>query len=226
MRGAGRGMWCTLYGVRCMPPELSVYCGSGGPIATRSAPQLRIRWPPHSPLRSHYVMRSEFDKGRIDVLRHICIYRSTRYIYYIYIYIFIYMYIYISIYIYINALVRRPVTVACSPWPRALRCSTPWRYPTPEEQGCGASRADARGVRADSAWCGSVGCAQFSGSGGVINMDDGAVTFKGGSIWNTYAVGDERVTFARRMSRVEHACNKRCTSPAMLHATRCGYGAY
>jgi hypothetical protein len=33
-----------------------------------------------------------------------------------------------------DALVRSP-TAACSPWPRARRCSTPWRYPAPQ-QGC------------------------------------------------------------------------------------------
>ncbi len=32
-----------------------------------------------------------------------------------------------------DALVRRG-TAACSPWPRAPRCSTPWRYPTPEQR--------------------------------------------------------------------------------------------
>jgi hypothetical protein len=42
-----------------------------------------------------------------------------------------------------DALVHR-ATAACSPWPRAPRCSTPWRYPAPE-QGCVRGGAAMRG---------------------------------------------------------------------------------
>ena len=43
---------------------------------------------------------------------------------------------------------------------------------------------------------GCVECAQFDG-GGVVRMDDGAVTFKGGTISGAVAVR-ARVAFARR----------------------------
>jgi hypothetical protein len=97
-----------------------------------------------------------------------------------------------------DALVRSP-TAACSPWTRAPRCSTRWRYPTPE-QGCvlaGAAmrvgpdaqlgRVSADGMRRPIAiGVAAPACAQDSG--GVVRMVDGAVTFKGGSISNSKAV--------------------------------------
>ena len=54
-----------------------------------------------------------------------------------------------------------------------------------------AIRADARGPGVGGQFagrcgvCGRLGCAQ---DGGVVRMDDGAITFKGGTISNTTAV--------------------------------------
>jgi hypothetical protein len=47
-----------------------------------------------------------------------------------------------------------------------------------------------RGARADCNRRGCAGCAQDDG--GVVRMDDGAITFKGGSISNTKAVRSPR----------------------------------
>jgi hypothetical protein len=66
-----------------------------------------------------------------------------------------------------------------------------------------ATRADARGggcrrtgCEAD---CGGQGCVGYAQRGGVVSMDDGAVTFIGGNISNTTGV---RV----RMLRLLHVC--------------------
>jgi hypothetical protein len=40
-----------------------------------------------------------------------------------------------------DALVCSPTTAACSPWTRAPRCSTPWRYPAPKQRCVRASAA-------------------------------------------------------------------------------------
>ena len=53
-----------------------------------------------------------------------------------------------------------------------------------------------RGARPICGGRGCAGCAQY-GNGGVVRMDDGAVTFQGGTISNTKAVR-ARVAFARR----------------------------
>jgi hypothetical protein len=56
-----------------------------------------------------------------------------------------------------------------------------------------------RGARADCNRRVCAGCAQWvGGNGGVVSMDDGAVTFKGGSISNTKAA--VRAPSARRAS--------------------------
>ncbi len=98
-----------------------------------------------------------------------------------------------------DALVRSRTAAVCSPWTRAPRCSTPWRYLTPM-QGCvrggAALRVSGRcahgagvggrvaGPIAASVGC--VGCAQTGG--GVVRISDGAVTFKGGTISSSKAV--------------------------------------
>jgi hypothetical protein len=81
-----------------------------------------------------------------------------------------------------------------------------------------ASRADARGGGCRRTGCGAdcgghgcVGCVQEDnarGVGGVVSMDDGAVTFKGGTISNTKAVRPRlsRSRGPRRMLRMRMLC--------------------
>jgi hypothetical protein len=60
-----------------------------------------------------------------------------------------------------DALVRSPALAACSPWPRAPRCSTPWRYPAPE-QGCVRGgpgwRCESGRMRVGGGGCRRTGC--------------------------------------------------------------------
>ncbi len=51
----------------------------------------------------------------------------------------------------------RTVAAACSPWPAAPRCSTPWRYPTPKQR-CVRGGPDAQLGRVSSD-CNRRGCA-------------------------------------------------------------------
>jgi hypothetical protein len=93
-------------------------------------------------------------------------------------------------------------------------------------RGGDASRADARGGgvggRGVRPTCGR---AQL-GNGGVVSMDDGAVTFKGGTISNTRAVRVRR-SRSRPSSRVTNARALRCIAahdaacPRGGHATQC-----
>ncbi len=69
--------------------------------------------------------------------------------------------------------------------------------------------------------CGGRGCAGCAQDGGVVRMEDGAVTFKGGTISGAVAVR-ARVAFACRtpqMLVLDATCCPRCGMP------RCGYGA-
>ncbi len=110
-----------------------------------------------------------------------------------------------------DALVRRlmaAAAAACSPWTRAPRCSTPWRYPAPKqryervEPDAQLGRVSADGVhRPIALGVAAPAYAQDYGYGGVVRMEDGAVTFKGGSISNSTAVR----ACARRESRVPRA---------------------
>ena len=81
--------------------------------------------------------------------------------------------------------------------------------PGPMPAGAGVG---GRGARPICGGLGCTGCAQY-GNGGVVRMDDGAVTFKGGTISNTKAVR-ARVAFARRMPQMlvldATCCARRC----------------
>ncbi len=63
--------------------------------------------------------------------------------------------------------------------------------PGPMRAGAGVGGRGARPI------CGGRGCAGCAQDGGVVRMDDGAVTFKGGTISGAVAVR-ARVAFARR----------------------------
>jgi hypothetical protein len=53
---------------------------------------------------------------------------------YIYTYIFIFIFIYLYIYVWRCDALLPSTPAACSPWQRAPRFSTPWRYPAPKER--------------------------------------------------------------------------------------------
>ena len=76
-----------------------------------------------------------------------------------------------------------------------------------------------RGARADCHGGGCAGCVQYQyGSGGVVRMADGAVTFKGGSISSTKAV---RAPSASCASRAVVWYVARCGTADIWRA-RCG----
>ena len=87
-------------------------------------------------------------------------------------------------------------------------------------QGGCAVRADVggRGAGPFAIGVNCAGCAQFFGLGGVVRMDDGAVTFRGGSISNSTAV---RAPSASGASRVVEWHVARCGTADGWRA-RCG----
>jgi hypothetical protein len=129
---------------------------------------------------------------------------------------------------------RRPAA-ACSPWPRAPRFSTPWRYSTPE-QGCGRAgrryescrcalgRVSVQGVRGRCGWRGFFGCAQDRG--GVVSMLDGVVTFKGGTISSTRGVRARLSLLAQFMARCTFGCCAANGAYHMVHMARSARDAY
>jgi hypothetical protein len=109
-----------------------------------------------------------------------------------------------------DALVRRP-GAACSPWPRAPRCSTPWRYPAPKHR-CVQVGPDAR-------WgeC-AVGGLSADGVRGRLKWAWLRRLVRRSAAWCAWRMAPSRSRAARSQTA------RRCVQPAQVARPASWYG--